>query len=422
MKLQSLKIRGLFDLFDYDIQFPEEENGQVLILTGLNGMGKTQILNLIYHLFEGDISLIHRLEFSKIELIFDNWNVVLEKKVGSYEGVPDLKVSYKVEGSSTPEVFRYENSDSSKKHHSSFLSNKQNLQNERSRIEQSWKKAKLVNSSRLLGLRALLNVHLVKEQRLFKEIELPKVENVKLPEGNFVIKAINTYPEQLNTQINKFTRRSLEISQSLDSLYPKRLIHARAEEILSEKDYTEKATRLKALQTRLRKHDLYEQVEEPISYSERDAKALSIYLNDLEEKLGVFKELLEKLELFTEILNERRFTFKKIFINKEEGFYFENSKGKRLNLEDLSSGEQHQLVLMYELIFNTNENMLVLIDEPEISLHISWQKEFLSDLLKIRRMSGFQVILATHAPAIVNGNWDLVYTLEAKQDEEEGKE
>ena len=69
-------------------------------------------------------------------------------------------------------------------------------------------------------------------------------------------------------------------------------------------------------------------------------------------------------------------------------------------------------MLLYELIFNTRPNNVVLIDEPEISLHVSWQKEFLNDLLRIIELQNFQVIIATHAPSIINDRWDLVYNLD----------
>lgn len=158
---------------------------------------------------------------------------------------------------------------------------------------------------------------------------------------------------------------------------------------------------------------MYESKQEFLTYNNADAKALSVYLKDFEQKLGVFDELLEKLELFTNILNERRFTFKSIKVNRTKGFYFETSKGKELELNQLSSGEQHEVVLLYELIFNVKPNVLVLIDEPEISLHITWQKEFLSDLLKITKIQKIQVLIATHSPSIINDRWDLVYNLEA---------
>ena len=136
-----------------------------------------------------------------------------------------------------------------------------------------------------------------------------------------------------------------------------------------------------------------------------------MYLNDLERKLGVFDDLLEKLELFTSILNERRFTHKTIEIDREIGFYFKTITGKKLELTQLSSGEQHEVVLLYELIFNAEQNILVLIDEPEISLHVTWQKEFLNDLMRIIEIQNIQVVIATHSPSIINDRWDLVYNL-----------
>ena len=128
-------------------------------------------------------------------------------------------------------------------------------------------------------------------------------------------------------------------------------------------------------------------------------------------KLGVFDSLLEKLELFTNILNKRRFTHKTIQIDRDKGFYFKTKKGKELELTQLSSGEQHEVVLLYELIFNAKQNTLILIDEPEISLHVTWQKEFLNDLLRIIEIQHIQVLTATHSPSIINGRWDLVYKL-----------
>jgi predicted ATP-binding protein involved in virulence len=68
--------------------------------------------------------------------------------------------------------------------------------------------------------------------------------------------------------------------------------------------------------------------------------------------------------------------------------------------------------LLYELIFNVKPDVLVLIDEPEISLHITWQKEFLNDLLRIIQIQNIQVLIATHSPSIINDRWDLVYNLE----------
>ena len=66
----------------------------------------------------------------------------------------------------------------------------------------------------------------------------------------------------------------------------------------------------------------------------------------------------------------------------------------------------------YELLFRTKPNALILIDEPELSLHVAWQVEFLKDLERVIKLSSFDVILATHSPQIINNRWDLTKELE----------
>ncbi len=126
----------------------------------------------------------------------------------------------------------------------------------------------------------------------------------------------------------------------------------------------------------------------------------------------MFDELLQKLELFVSILNERRFAFKKIKISKEVGFIFTTIQENDISLSFLSSGEKQEVILLYELLFKIEEGALVLIDEPEISLHVAWQKAFLADVEKIARLQKFNVVVATHSPQIINGNWDITIDLE----------
>lgn len=78
---------------------------------------------------------------------------------------------------------------------------------------------------------------------------------------------------------------------------------------------------------------------------------------------------------------------------------------------DLSSGEQHQLVLFYELLFKATRRTLYLIDEPEISLNVEWQRRFLSDLSEVIRFGKHYVLLATHSPQIIHNRWDLAIPL-----------
>ncbi|NJO17074.1 MAG: AAA family ATPase [Thioploca sp.] len=102
------------------------------------------------------------------------------------------------------------------------------------------------------------------------------------------------------------------------------------------------------------------------------------------------------------------FSIKTIKIDRKKGFLAEGRDKKLLPLESLSSGEQHELVLNCDLLFKILPNTLVLIDEPELSLHLSWQKRFLQDLLEIVKIAEFNVLIATHSPllsVIILNSW-----------------
>jgi len=91
---------------------------------------------------------------------------------------------------------------------------------------------------------------------------------------------------------------------------------------------------------------------------------------------------------------------------------FSTKNGTILPLENLSSGEQHELVLFYELLFRVTPGSLILIDEPELSLHIVWQEQFLKDVEQITQLSDIDLVLATHSPDIISDRRDLVVELE----------
>ena len=95
-----------------------------------------------------------------------------------------------------------------------------------------------------------------------------------------------------------------------------------------------------------------------------------------------------------------RFQFKSLEIDSERGLVFKSHSGSTLAVSDLSSGEQHEMIFFYDLLFFAGNEDLILIDEPEISLHIEWQMEFMNDLKTALKASNAHVLVATHSPAI----------------------
>lgn len=123
-----------------------------------------------------------------------------------------------------------------------------------------------------------------------------------------------------------------------------------------------------------------------------------------------FRENTKKIELLIKIINSR-FVHKRLDINRQGGFIFTTSHGSTLRPDQLSSGEKHVIVLFYELLFKVRLDSLILIDEPELSLHIVWQQQFLRDLQAIIGLAGFDALIATHSPQIIHDRWDLAVEL-----------
>jgi len=139
---------------------------------------------------------------------------------------------------------------------------------------------------------------------------------------------------------------------------------------------------------------------------------LKIYLDDIKSKFKALDNLAVQLELFVGTLNEL-LSFKKIKINTKNGFIVQPVNGKKnIDIGELSSGEQHIIVMIGRLIFESKKGDLILIDEPEISLHPEWQEVYIESLEEIRKEREFRILMATHSTMIIGHRWDDVIELD----------
>ena len=429
MKITRLKIEKLFDLFDYDIELDNPEN--LLILTGPNGYGKTMMLNVIDSFFNKRFLFFRKIVFKEINIFIDsNIEIRINKTGGKSSEVifTFFEKNQKVEelihaqkydedlaniiDSEVPYVHRVGRNRWHDAHTGKVYTTEEIVEKYPNYLPVDFKSKFLFKNKKVTKILDSIKVHLIKEQRLFKTIINEERSLYVDSNNNYMTDSIKAYADELKDLISDSLTNSFQISQELDSTFPRRLLSENKK--LSADSFNKRFAILKAKQDRLKKYGLSGSEQEVPQFDEENAKVLLVYLNDSEKKLGVFDNILNRLELFTNILNQRRFTHKTIKIDKDKGFIFLTSKGNPLDLTDLSSGEQHEVVLLYELIFNAKPDTLVLIDEPEISLHVTWQKDFLADLIRIIELQKMQVLIATHSPQIINNRWDLVYNLEDK--------
>ena len=443
--LESIKIKKLFGLFDYHITLDTTEN--ITILTGPNGYGKTTILNIIYHFFNQQFSYFQKLNFESISFEFsENKRMELTKKKKKNKEDKSSKLlpssflsDHEIE---TVDIYilLFENDEEIDKFTYDNNSRKQIAHELRNflpirrltddlwydeRTEEPITFDKILNenkeqlpdnffsflkkqgdkkSNSIIDLLNISNIYLIKEQRLLRKIFNPNKEE------NTFVNTIELYAKGLRKLIEEKQLEAYKITQKLDSTFPKRLIETTT--TIDEATFKERFTILKEKQNKLQQFGIAISQQEVTNYNPENAKVLSVYLNDSEEKLNVYNDLLEKIELFVNIINQREFAFKSIQISNNKGFsFYQNKTQQPLSLIDLSSGEQQEVVLLYELLFKTAPNSLILIDEPEISLHVIWQKAFIDDLKKIAKLKRINFLVSTHSPQIINNYWELTRDL-----------
>lgn len=118
-----------------------------------------------------------------------------------------------------------------------------------------------------------------------------------------------------------------------------------------------------------------------------------------------FKPIDTFLNIINHFLNDSK---KNIEIDSIGHLKIRKPNGMFGNIESLSSGERQLLIMFAHLIFNNDAKMknIFIIDEPELSLHLKWQEEFVQYALELSNNT--QLIMATHSPEIIVGNEDKI--------------
>ncbi len=102
-------------------------------------------------------------------------------------------------------------------------------------------------------------------------------------------------------------------------------------------------------------------------------------------------------------------THKRVNANKEELEFLLGDK--EINTYELSSGEKQLLVILLTVLIQDNKLSILFMDEPEISLHIEWQRKLIKYIRELN--PNVQLIIATHSPDIIVRGWlDNVFNLQ----------
>lgn len=392
-RIRRIEVDGLFGMYHHVVPLKDQ---RVTVMHGVNGVGKTTLLKMVDWICRGDWPKLDGLPFLGLRMIADE--AVLEVSQG-----PDL-LSCSLNGRDLPirRVSRGLDNSDAVTHLGGLLS-----------PYESYLKAL---ASALAERCQLVPTRFIKTQRL-APIETPEPE---LPMGYFIEKtreeAVDHCARGVQQRVEETRARYGDVSQALERTFPQRLLISPPPPLSA----SELVARLKTIEsTRQVLEDLglladSESNDGNLSAIERitdeQARLLTLYANDSDKKLAAFDDLARRLGRYLASLNQR-FRHKKIRLDREAGLAAIADDGRQLPLTALSSGEQHQIVLLYELLFETQPNTLVLIDEPELSLHVTWQAQFLDDMLDIARIADIDILIATHSPDIIGNHHDLLVEL-----------
>lgn len=114
-----------------------------------------------------------------------------------------------------------------------------------------------------------------------------------------------------------------------------------------------------------------------------------------------FEAYAEIQRLIDDIFSEFDLQIRFKGVSREKKLIFINKQEEEFGIQDLSSGEQQILSKVFVLFTDDMKGHVILIDEPESSLHPSWQTRILSVLRRCAELNDCQIIVATQSPQVI---------------------
>lgn len=450
MRVTEISVTGLFGTFNHSI--PLSHADRVTLIHGPNGLGKTMMLKMIAALLDGRTQMFERVPFDEFIACFDDGKkITVRHRAGPFpeDGKRRPKIEISVvdvsgnrlqptEDEILPDVPRHV-LDSIDRH----------IPGPFSRSGSGWRDGvgdfysldeilerfpyaadhlpSKYRASRFASAFDGLEVFFVETTRLSAEKSPPRRisplfqnefdfddDDSQSTQRNRL--RVDQYSQDIVQRIKSALADYAKHSQESDRTFPERLVRfvREGESAHEPRKILDQMSKLESKRQRLislgfldSESGLRDLTEDDIR---RAPEALTIYVGDVQQKLAVFDDLSQRVGKLIDIVNER-FKYKSLTLHRDQGFKLKTKSGDQIQLEDLSSGEQHELVVLYELLFRAPRNGLVLVDEPEISLHVAWQSRFLSDLMDILQLTNSYGIVATHSPVIIGTRWDLTQEL-----------
>lgn len=451
VKISRLTVTKLYRVFDYDVKF----NSDVTFIYGENGCGKTTILNITEAIITGQLYNLFNYKFNEINLFYlDNGKKSIEKAITiiqekSYLIVTFNKQTYTIQRDNLngENIINNFNIYYNKKVVSDFENINKIYFDEYPVLNQIKRTFNYVylplNRSSIYDeldyydiARSFRNnlSDYTKTDRVKVEIGIRQVE--KLITSKYI--NINSTIAIINDEFRNKILKSLIETISEDDIFEGFVGMLRRDTSIAElhkikNKYIKILSELELLTKSEEKsiNDFFNRFLEELSeHNLNNTKSFDLPLIlkyheiiKIKKIVDIAKKSEEKkttvrrpIETFLSTINEFIGTGtekKQILIDNEGKIFFTTRySNDSISIHHLSSGEKQLLIFFANLIFNvkSGQSGIFVVDEPELSLHLSWQRKFVEKALDVN--SNLQLIFATHAPEIIGNRRDKTFRLE----------
>lgn len=431
VKITKLTVRKLHGHTDYNVEF----NDDITFLYGDNGCGKTTILNIITHVITGKIYELFQYKFDRIILSYVSTKTQKSDKiiVSLDKGMMTLSFNG-VQVQMNPQRFEYmnRNSDEPEEAERFYFSEYPILKNIREVFNYIYLPLNR-NGNVMIDYHYNMRSRKVMQSRYLMRNRMGNnIDYTLFDVESLITQAYNKVNFSLSRISEKFTDEILSAFLDVDNIskmplmleYMNSLNDTRISKIQREYTNVVKTVLKYDSEMKAKIDTFFESLKEEISNAKRlnDVHVtidLLVKLSELTKITNIIskaerieqskKKVRQPIEDFLNTVNsyiQSNNGEKQVGIENDGTIYLKTNQGNKVNIQNLSSGEKQIVTFFAYLIFGlqTSNQSIFIVDEPELSLHLNWQRKFVDSILSIN--DKVQLIFATHAPEMIGRHRD----------------